>query len=350
MSTIKSSAENLTLNADGANNDIIFQSNGSNVATLDQAGLLTATTFAGSGASLTSLPNGLQLDHSGTKKIEATATGVALPTGAEIKIGSGGSPESGNFTITNGGGVSELKVSGGSGGQNMKFNCTGNTASYLTFHSNTGEEVKIKDNHTMFGMSSKTETVSTQSAAYFAATGSDNEYASLYIVHNSAQKHGIVFRDMNNGGTQLDFRIANGTQVGSINTSSSATTYATSSDYRLKENVDYTWDATTRLKQLKPARFNFISDDTNTLVDGFIAHEVSGIVPEAITGTKDGMTTEILYTAEDEETQGDSPTKSVGDVKEASKPAHQGIDQSKLVPLLVKTIQEMEARITALEA
>ena len=55
MSTIKSSAENLTLNADGSGNDIIFQSNGSNVATLDQAGVLTATTFAGSGASLTAL-------------------------------------------------------------------------------------------------------------------------------------------------------------------------------------------------------------------------------------------------------------------------------------------------------
>ena len=53
MSTIKSSAENLTLNADGSGNDIIFQSNGSNVATLDQAGLLTATSFAGSGAALT---------------------------------------------------------------------------------------------------------------------------------------------------------------------------------------------------------------------------------------------------------------------------------------------------------
>ena len=58
MATVKSSAENLTLNADGANNDIIFQSNGSNIATLDQAGLLTATTFAGSGASLTALPAG----------------------------------------------------------------------------------------------------------------------------------------------------------------------------------------------------------------------------------------------------------------------------------------------------
>ena len=56
MSTRKSSAENLTLNADGANNDIIFQSNGTTKATLDQAGLLTATTFAGSGASLTALP------------------------------------------------------------------------------------------------------------------------------------------------------------------------------------------------------------------------------------------------------------------------------------------------------
>ena len=55
MATVKSSAEDLTLNADGSGNDIIFQSNGSNVATLDQAGLLTATTFAGSGASLTGL-------------------------------------------------------------------------------------------------------------------------------------------------------------------------------------------------------------------------------------------------------------------------------------------------------
>ena len=55
MSIIKSSAENLTLNADGANNDIIFQSNGSNIATLDQAGLLTATSFSGDGSNLTSV-------------------------------------------------------------------------------------------------------------------------------------------------------------------------------------------------------------------------------------------------------------------------------------------------------
>ena len=75
MSTIKSSAENLTLNADGSGNDIIFQSNGSNVATLDQAGLLTATTFAGSGASLTAL-NATNL-ASGTVPTARLGTGTA---------------------------------------------------------------------------------------------------------------------------------------------------------------------------------------------------------------------------------------------------------------------------------
>ena len=75
MSTIKSSAENLTLNADGSNNDIIFQSNGSNVATLDQAGLLTATSFAGSGAALTGVGGGAwELVASVTSTANSTVT------------------------------------------------------------------------------------------------------------------------------------------------------------------------------------------------------------------------------------------------------------------------------------
>ena len=120
-----------------------------------------------------------------------------------------------------------------------------------------------------------------------------------------------------------------GTDVGSINVDGSSTAYSESSDYRLKENVDYTWDATTRLKQLKPARFNFISDDTNTLIDGFLAHEVSSIVPNAVTGEKDAVYPEGHEKA--------------GEIKT------QRMDKSRLVPLLVKTIQELEARITALE-
>ena len=137
----------------------------------------------------------------------------------------------------------------------------------------------------------------------------------------------------------------NGAEVGYIATSSTNTVFNTASDYRLKENVSYDFDATSRLKQLKPCRFNFIIDADKT-VDGFLAHEVSSIVPEAISGEKDAMTEEVLYVDGDKIPDG----KKVGDVKEASKINVQGIDHSKLVPLLVKTIQELEARIATLES
>jgi hypothetical protein len=138
-----------------------------------------------------------------------------------------------------------------------------------------------------------------------------------------------------------------GIGVGSISTNGSATSYNTSSDYRLKENVTADWDATTRLKQLNPVRFNFISD-ADTTVDGFLAHEVQDIVPEAITGTKDAMRDEeyeVTPAVLDED--GNEVTPAVMGTR--SVPNYQGIDQSKLVPLLVKAIQELEARIAALE-
>lgn len=128
--------------------------------------------------------------------------------------------------------------------------------------------------------------------------------------------------DTTNTGYPLLFE-NNGTQVGSISHTNTATAFNTSSDYRLKENVVTLSGATERLKQLKPSRFNFIANP-NTTVDGFLAHEVQDIVPEAITGAKDA-------------------------VDDEGNPVYQGIDQSKLVPLLVATIQELEARIAALE-
>ncbi len=116
-----------------------------------------------------------------------------------------------------------------------------------------------------------------------------------------------------------------GVAIGSITqATTSSVAFNTTSDYRLKENVIDLTNATTKLKQLSPKRFNFISDPDIT-IDGFLAHEVQSIVPEAITGEKDG-------------------------VDDDGNPVYQGIDQSKLVPLLVATIQELEARIAALES
>ena len=150
---------------------------------------------------------------------------------------------------------------------------------------------------------------------------------------------------MSSGHEHIRFNNANG-EVGRITTTGNRTIYYTSSDYRLKENVTADWDATTRLKQLNPVRFNFIAD-ADTTVDGFLAHEVQTIVPEAITGTHN----EIEVWEEGEELP---DGVSVGDNKLDEDgntiPVYQGIDQSKLVPLLVKTVQELEARITALES
>ena len=138
----------------------------------------------------------------------------------------------------------------------------------------------------------------------------------------------------------ITFRNQN-TQIGSITTpNASSTSYNTSSDYRLKQNVDYDWNATTECKKLKPCRFKWISDveiedgggATASVVTGFLAHELQAVVPEAASGVKD-------ETEEYINDDGDSATR--------IKP--QGIDQSKIIAILTKTIQELEARITALE-
>ena len=150
-----------------------------------------------------------------------------------------------------------------------------------------------------------------------------------------------------NGYPAINFLNAAGAQQGYIVTNASSVSYTSISDYRLKENVTYDWDATTRLKQLKPARFNFIHD-ADTTIDGFLAHEVSSIVPEATLGEKDEMQTEEYeVTPAVLDDDGNVVTEAVMGTREV--PKYQGIDQSKLVPLLVKTIQELEARITALE-
>ena len=120
---------------------------------------------------------------------------------------------------------------------------------------------------------------------------------------------------------QLVFYNPNG-NIGRIETSGSSTSYLTSSDYRLKENATAISDGITRLKTLKPYRFNFKADATKTL-DGFFAHEVTA-VPEAVSGTKD-------------------------EVDSDNKPVYQAIDQAKLVPLLTAALQEAVAKIEVLE-
>ena len=114
-----------------------------------------------------------------------------------------------------------------------------------------------------------------------------------------------------------------GTTVGSITVNSTSTTYGTSSDYRLKENVVNLAGAIDRVKQLAPKRFNFIVDP-NKVVDGFLAHEAQAVVPEAVHGTHN-------------------------EVDDDGNAVMQLIDQSKLVPLLTAALQEAIAEIETLK-
>jgi len=144
------------------------------------------------------------------------------------------------------------------------------------------------------------------------STGAESAQLQLARPTDGSQRSIALFRSSSQGAN-----------VGEINVTNTATTYGSTSDYRLKENVIYDWDATTRLKKLKPARFNFIAESDET-VDGFLAHEVQSVVPQAVSGTHN-------------------------EVDDDGNPVHQSMDASKLVPLLVKTIQELEARIAKLE-
>ena len=119
-------------------------------------------------------------------------------------------------------------------------------------------------------------------------------------------------------------------QIGSISHTANNTAYNTSSDYRLKENAISISDGITRLKELKPYRFNFKTEPSKT-VDGFFAHEAATVVPEAVTGAKDAVA------------GADDDMYKVGD------PIHQGMDYGKITPLLTAALQEAITKIETLE-
>ena len=128
----------------------------------------------------------------------------------------------------------------------------------------------------------------------------------------------------------------NGTTVGTIAYGASSVAYNTTSDYRLKEDVQPMVGATDRLMALKPVNFAWKVDGTR--VDGFLAHEAQEVVPECVTGQKDQVQ---IVEIKDED----------GNVTGTEEqPVYQGIDQSKIVPLLTAALQEALTKIEALEA
>ena len=199
-------------------------------------------------------------------------------------------------------------------GDNLQLNCADD--GYIAFETNGTERMRIHDSlYTSFGTT----------ATYPRNGGS--------VIEGGVGQL-ILSRSGTGSEVMVRFERSNATR-GNI-TVSTSTTYNTTSDYRLKENVTNLSDAITRIKKITPRRFNFIDDENKQLVDGFIAHEVSEAVPEAVSGTKDQVATADDVTANNATTVGE--------------PIHQQVDYSKYVPLLTAALQEAVTEIESLKS
>ena len=265
--------------------------------------------------------------------IDDNATSTAITIDASGNVGIGTASPSSKLEISNGSNISyTVDVTTGNyvglsayDNVNATYEILGTNASVLTFNTGSGASV------------SEAMRIDSSGRLLIGKTAVDNITDGVLIdggtpvisVVNTSDRSGTFVRNGTDG-TLIQFRKGAST-VGSISVTGSSTSYNTSSDHRLKENVVTLDNATDRIKQIPVHRFNFIADP-DTTVDGFLAHEVQDVVPEAISGTKD-------------------------EVDDEGNPVYQGIDQSKLVPLLtaalqeaVATIEELKARVAALEA
>ncbi len=288
---------------------------------------------AGAGSQTLTITGGAGLSEASTS---APTFNDAL-NGAAITLG-GGNPTSDTF----GGGINYYA----NGSTSPNNPSTGNQhVFYVRTAANTLTEKMRLDHHG--GLRINTTSVNLADELFsITEPSTDHEIAGFRVNNASHTKNMVNMAHVADSGDRIMFkfmRTGSLSQVGRIVTSASTTTFDTNSDYRLKENEVLISDGITRLKTLKPYRFNFKIEPDKT-VDGFFAHEVSSAVPEAITGVKDAVET-TYYTNGDTIPDG----KAVGDVKEENAILPQGLDYSKFTPLLTAALQEAISKIEVLE-
>ena len=334
-------------------------------ATLDATGAtvsgITSTTInnnadnrviTGSGTANT-LEGEANLTYNGT--ILGVGASADLGTGVHIKTGDSGASVGGNGDelVIEGSGASGLSILSANNDEgSIYFGDDGNSTmgAIVYAHGNNSMQFKTGDSERM-RIDSYGEIFVNKTANNFNANGGMwTDGGERISLTRDGDEVAVATNFINTSGYPMAFHYS-GSTVGTIRSTNNSTSYNTSSDYRLKENEVAISDGIKRLKNLKPYRFNFKNDKDKT-VDGFFAHEVSSVVPEAISGDKDAMAVKTKYTADDVETQGDNPSKKVGDAKTYSTTEinAQSIDQSKLVPLLTSALQEAITKIETLEA
>ena len=248
--------------------------------------------------------------------IEQNASGVTETSGSTLKIHNTNSSGRSKITVHNSAETASGSVYYDTDSGSLALQ--GDTGANVTIHTNgNNERMRISSAGDVgIGTASPTNLLqldvgSATKACIRAYNSSTNGYYGTVLTCHTNNGYAVLFQ-------------RGSTSVGSIFAGTSSTSYNTSSDYRLKESVVDMTGAIARVKQLAPKRFNFINDPDDTTVDGFLAHEAQTVVPEAVTGTHNEV-----------DDNGDA--------------VMQGIDQSKLVPLLTGALKEAIAKIETLE-
>jgi|DEB0MinimDraft_10_1074344.scaffolds.fasta_scaffold68333_2 hypothetical protein len=311
-----------------------IQLNGSDVLTIDSSGNLTAPNNLTVTGTVSSTGN-VAFDTD-TLYVDATNNNVGIGTTTPTNFGS-------NFKM--------LAVQGSDYGVVQAVSTNGSATAELMCSPSYGF-IGTRTNHPFILRVNDTERMRIDSGTGSVRIGSNNAYGlneKLMIYGSSTANQPTIISSKEASGTVSSnhflFQNTNGT-VGSVATSGSATSYNTSSDYRLKENVAPMSGSIDRLKKLKPSTWSWTQDGSHG--EGFIAHEAQTVIPEAVTGTKDAMRTEeyeVTPAVLDED--GNVVTEAVMGTREV--PDYQGIDQSKLVPLLTAALQEAITKIEDLE-
>jgi hypothetical protein len=201
---------------------------------------------------------------------------------------------------------------------------------------NTWENYTFTDNSLRWnynGAGADEMTIDSSGNVMVGATSVGGVGWSLYGTGNLG--YGVTKRSGTGAQAHISFQNDNG-QVGFILTNGSNTTYSTTSDYRLKENIAPMTGALAKVQALKPVTYKWKADGSDG--QGFIAHELQAVVPDCVTGEKDAVQ---LVDITDEE----------GNViGQEEKPVYQGIDTSFLVATLTAAIQELKAELDATKA
>ena len=259
-------------------------------------------------------------DGSSNGHLELYTTASGTPT-ERVRIDSAG-----NVGIGTGSPAADLEVKR-TGAVNVKAQITSAYESALWLVNGGGSEVSVINaggSNVMSLRTNNTERMRIDSSGNLLVGGSSFTQGGI-VGSITASGSGTLIQLSTNttaNKIQMQFNNPNG-QVGYILTNGSSTTYATSSDYRLKENIQPIQGALDVVQQLNPVTYTWKADGSDG--QGFIAHELQAVVPDCVTGEKDAVDAE-------------------------GKPIYQGIDTSFLVATLTKAIQEQQEQINELKA